>query len=73
MFNEYAPFCEKQAKYIKKCQESWLNVAHGGKRGGKNVTKGLSFCISLETHRIKLHLVARYYTSSAKLNILDCD
>ena len=73
MFNEYAPFCIKQAEYIKKCQESWLNVAHGGKRGGKNVTNGLAFCIALETHPNKLHLVAGYDTSSAKLNILDCD
>ena len=73
MFNEYAPFCEKQAEYIKRCQYSWLNVAHGGKRGGKNVTNGLAFCIALETHPNKLHLVAGYDTSSAKLNILDCD
>ena len=73
MFNEYAPFCEKQTEYIKKCQESWLNVAHGGKRGGKNVTNGLAFCIALETHPNKLHLIAGYDTSSAKLNILDCD
>lgn len=28
--NPYAPFCEKQAVYIRKCQESWLNVAEGG-------------------------------------------
>ena len=73
MFNEYAPFCEKQTDYIKKCQTSWLNVAHGGKRGAKNVTNGLAFCIALENHPNKLHLIAGYDTSSAKLNILDCD
>ena len=73
MFNEYAPFCEKQTNYIRKCQTSWLNVAHGGKRGAKNVTNGLAFCIALENHPNKLHLIAGYDTSSAKLNILDCD
>lgn len=73
MWNEYAPFCEKQTDYIRKCQTSWLNVAHGGKRGGKNVINGLAFCIALENHPNKLHLVAGYDTSSAKLNILDCD
>lgn len=73
MFNSLAPFCIKQSNYIKKCQSNWLNVAHGGKRGAKNVTNGLAFCIALETHPNKLHLVAGYDTSSAKLNILDCD
>ena len=33
--NEYSPFDEKQTEYIQKCQTSWLNVAEGGKRGGK--------------------------------------
>ncbi len=73
IFNNYKPFCEKQTNYIKKCSSNWLNVAHGGKRGGKNVTNGLAFCIQLENHPDKLHLIAGYETSSAKLNILDCD
>ena len=73
MFNELARFCVKQTEYIKKTQTSWLNVAHGGKRGGKNVTNGLAFCIALENHPNKLHLISGYDTSSAKLNILDCD
>lgn len=73
MFNQLAPLCIKQTEYIKKCQTSWLNVAEGGKRGTKNVTNGLAFCIALENHPDKLHLVAGYDTSSAKLNILDCD
>lgn len=73
MFNELASLCEKQTEYIKRCQHSWLNVAHGGKRGGKNVTNGLAFCIALETHPNKLHLIAGYDSTSARLNILDCD
>lgn len=28
--NPYAPFDEKEVEYIKKCQNSWLNVAEGG-------------------------------------------
>ena len=73
MFNELAPLCEKQTEYIKKCQTSWMNIAHGGKRGAKNVTNGLAFCIALENHQDKLHLVAGYDSTSARLNILDCD
>lgn len=73
MFNELAPFCEKQSNYINKCQESWLNVAEGGKRGAKNVTNGLAFCIALENHPDKLHLVGGYDSASARLNIIDCD
>lgn len=73
MFNKLAPLCLKQAEYIKRCQESWLNIAEGGKRGAKNVTNGLAFCVALETHPNRLHLIGGYDTSSAKLNILDCD
>lgn len=73
MFNKLAPLCIKQTEYIKRTQTCWLNVAHGGKRGGKNVINGLAFCIALENHPDKLHLIAGYDTSSAKLNILDCD
>ena len=73
MFNQLAPLCEKQANYIRKCQTSWFNVAHGGKRGAKNVTNGLAFCIALENHPNKLHLVAGVDSTSARLNIIDCD
>ena len=73
MFNQLAPLCEKQANYIRKCRTSWFNVAHGGKRGGKNVTNGLAFCIALENHPNKLHLVAGVDSTSARLNIIDCD
>ena len=57
--NEYSPFDEKQAEYIQKCQNSWLNVAEGGKRGGKNVINVLAFCIALENHPDKLHMLGR--------------
>ena len=73
MYNKLAPFCEKQVNYINRSVKSWLNVAHGGKRGSKNVTNGLAFCIALENHPNKLHLVAGYDSTSARLNIIDCD
>jgi PBSX family phage terminase large subunit len=73
MFNQYADFCEKQVNYINKCQTSWLNVAEGGKRGAKNVTNGLAFCIALENHPDKLFLIGGYDSTSARLNIIDCD
>lgn len=71
--NEYAPFDERSSEYIKKCQKCWLNVAEGGKRGGKNVINSLAFCIALENHQDKLHLIAGVSISSAKLNVIDCD
>ena len=44
-----------------------------GKRGGKNVINSLAFCIALENHSNKLHLVAGSSIANAKLNIIDCD
>ena len=44
-----------------------------GKRGGKNVLNALAFCIQLENHPNKLHLVAGVSIASVKLNIIDCD
>lgn len=71
--NRLAPFSVNQVDYFKKVFESWLNVAEGGKRGGKNVLQTLAFCEVLEYHKDKLHLIAGVSTATAKLNILDCD
>ena len=68
-----APFTQGQVDYIHRCFNSWFNVAEGGKRGGKNVLQTLAFCILLEVHPDKLHLVAGVSQTTAKLNILDCD
>ncbi|MCI6709848.1 MULTISPECIES: phage terminase large subunit [Eisenbergiella] len=68
-----APFSERQEDYLYRCFDSWFNVAEGGKRGGKNVLQTLIFCMLLEKHSNKLHLVAGVSTATAKLNILDCD
>lgn len=71
--NSYAPFDVAQIEFLNKCQTSWFNVAEGGKRGAKNVINALAFCIALENHENKLHLIGGVSMSTAKINILDCD
>lgn len=71
--NSLAPFTMNQKAYFDRCFSSWLNVAEGGKRGGKNVLSTLAFCILLEHHPDRLHLAAGVSIAAAKLNILDCD
>lgn len=71
--NKPAPLSQRQYDYFLRCFDSWLNVAEGGKRGGKNVLATLIFCSLLETHKNKIHLVAGVSNATAKLNILDCD
>lgn len=54
----YAPFTREQAEYIRRSMRSWLNVAEGGKRAGKNVINLIAWAICLETHPDRLHLCA---------------
>lgn len=68
-----AQFSENQNAFFNRCFYSWLNVAEGGKRGGKNVLITLAYCTILEKHPSKIHLIAGVSTSTARLNILDCD
>ena len=71
--NKPAPFTQNQVDYLHRATNSWFNVAEGGERGGKNVLQTLAFCIMLEVHPNKLHLIAGVSQTTAKLNILDCD
>ncbi len=71
--NRPAPFTQNQIDYFNRSQNSWFNVAEGGKRGGKNVLQVLAFCRDLELHPNKLHLIAGVSQATAKLNIIDCD
>lgn len=71
--NKPAPFTMNQKSFYDRCFTSWFNVAEGGKRGGKNVLTTLAYCLQLETHPNKLHLIAGVSIATAKLNILDCD
>lgn len=68
-----APFSKNQNDFFWRCFNGWLNVAEGGKRGGKNVLITLAYCAILEKHPSKIHLIAGVSTSTARLNILDCD
>lgn len=68
-----APFSKNQNAFFWRCFNSWLNVAEGGKRGGKNVLITLAYCAILEKHPGKIHLIAGVSTSTARLNIMDCD
>lgn len=71
--NSLSPFTVKQREYLIRCISSWFNVAEGGKRGGKNVLQTMAFCVCLDEHPNKIHLIAGVSTSTARLNILDCD
>lgn len=71
--NKPSPFNTKQMNYIAKTFDSWLNVAEGGKRGSKNVVNTYAFCLNLETHPNKIHLIAGVTNSTARINIAVCD
>jgi len=71
--NEPMPFTQRQMEYLQRSLFSWLNVAEGGKRGGKNVLQVMAFCIALEEHPSRLHLIAGVSVATARLNIIDCD
>lgn len=66
-------FSKRQWDYLSKVEDCWFNVAEGGKRAGKNVLNVFAFCVLLETHKDKLHLIAGVTQGTARLNILECD
>lgn len=68
---EYAPLTAKQADYIRRCNDCWLNVAEGGKRAGKNIINLIAYAMVLETHPDKLHLVFGVSLAAAKMNVID--
>lgn len=71
--NPYSQFTAKQTAYIKRSEHSWLNVAEGGKRAGKNVMNLIAWAMALETHPERLHLAAGVSQSACKMNIIDSD
>lgn len=71
--NTLAPLGEKQTRYIKRSLGSWLNVAEGGKRAGKNITNLIAWAASIDVHPDKLHLAAGVSQSAAMMNIIDSD
>ena len=71
--NNIAPLSDNQKAYLARVGGSWFNVAEGGKRGGKNVLNTLAYCLTIEKHPDRLHLIAGVSQSTASINILDCD
>ncbi|MBQ9309186.1 MAG: PBSX family phage terminase large subunit [Clostridia bacterium] len=66
-----APFSPNAKAYFERSATSWLNVAEGGKRAGKNVINLQAWASVLDTHPDKLHLAAGVTIAQAKMNILD--
>ena len=67
----YAPLTEDQADYIARSRDSWLNVAEGGKRAGKNIINLIAWAAALDVHPDKLHLCGGVSTAAVKMNIID--
>ena len=70
---DYAPFSRAQYEYIWRSQNSWLNVAEGGKRAGKNIINLIAWASAIEKHPDRIHLAAGVSQSSVKMNIIDSD
>lgn len=68
-----ASLTNKQVGYILNTFDSWLNILEGGKRAGKNVVQAIAFCLNLEQHKDKIHLVSGFSESTALLNAIDCN
>ena len=67
----YAPLTREQAEYIVRAQHSWLSVAEGGKRAGKNIINLIAWAAALDVHPDKLHLCGGVSTAAVKMNIID--
>lgn len=68
-----APPSINQHEYIQRSFTSRYNVAEGGVRGGKNITNALAFCLALEDHPDKIHLVGGYDVGAAETAIIEAN
>lgn len=71
--NKLSPLSFSQSEYLYKTFNSWLNVAEGGKRGGKNILNTLAFALNLEKHPDKIHFIGGVNIAAAKINVIDCN
>lgn len=67
----YSPFNVKAVNYYIRSLKSWLNVAEGGKRAGKNILNILAWCECLESHPDKIHLAGGVTKATTEMNIID--
>lgn len=70
---QYDGFTIPQRRYIERSANSWLNVAEGSKRAGKNIINLIAWSQAIETHPDRLHLAAGVSQSAVKMNIIDSD
>jgi len=68
-----APYTPNQIAYFERARHSWLNVAEGAKRSGKDVLTTDIFCSMLEVHPNTLHLVGGVSSGAAGGIILEGD
>ena len=75
MKNKLAPFNRKVINYIKASFEpnTWLNVAEGGKRAGKNVSNVVAFCLAIDYSPDRFHLVSGVTVGTAIQNVIECN
>ena len=67
----YAPLNTKQSNYIRNSLTSWLSIAEGGKRAGKNIINIIAWVAIVESHPDKLHLAGGFTAGTARMNIID--
>lgn len=66
-------FSPNQLNYFLTTRDSWLNIAEGGKRAGKNIVNTFAFCNALEISPTYVNLIGGVDQSIAQVNIMDCD
>ncbi|MDR0675661.1 MAG: hypothetical protein LBF97_01310 [Elusimicrobiota bacterium] len=73
MKNKLTPFNPKVQNYINLSlqDDTWLNIAEGAKRAGKNVANIIAFCLAVDYSPDPIHLVAGVTLSTAIQNVID--
>ncbi len=70
---EMKPYSDKYKRYFNNCFSNQYNCAEGAYRAGKSVINILSFANYLDYCKDKIHLASGATSSTARLNIADCN